>query len=127
MCETLALPIGSGDAPRLLEAKLECAGSGINAMLTVDDPQGSRDLNNVPQEYVLFQRRDCSVSDLPMTDDIAVAGKSESFGEAVNRRDQQQLYLEICGYDQWPVKVLLRDMSGHETGGVVAARITFTL
>jgi hypothetical protein len=94
---------------------------GVIVLATVTDPQGSDNLEDVPQIIKVFQDAGCQESPIVLQDDIAGSGMEESFGMAAPR--SSPLYANISGAESWPVELDFRDLDGNTTSGRVLARV----
>jgi hypothetical protein len=122
-CQLLELPIsGDADGPLVTDVAIELQeGDGVIVLATATDPQGSRDLRDVPQIIRVFQDPGCEQSPIVMQDDLAGSGQEESFGSAAPWGSE--LYNAIAATEGWPVEVDFRDTEGNATSGRVLARV----
>lgn len=119
-CTITALPFsGAAAAPTIVALSLEVQSSGIVALVTATDPQGSENLQNVTQRIGVFQDRLCRTTSIVLQDDLAGSGLEESFGTVVPQTSP--LYSLIAAADSWPVEVDFRDSDGNRTTGRVMA------
>jgi hypothetical protein len=123
-CQLVDLPL-SGDAngPLVTDVAIELQENddGVVVLATATDPQGSRDLRDVPQIIRVFQDARCEQSPIVMQDDLAGSGQEESFGSAAPWGSE--LYAAIAASEGWPVEVDFRDTDGNATSGRVLARV----
>jgi len=119
------LPLGAGgDAPTVVDVRLDCDSSDLVLNLTVEDPQGIADIYPVDQIARVYTSSDCSGSPIELIEDIAVLGDEESFDVAISQVDDPALYATVSASPTWPVYVDIRDTTGNRSTGVVAARVT---
>ena len=122
-CQLVDLPL-SGDAngPLVTDVAIELQeDDGVVVLATATDPQGSRDLRDVPQIIRLFQDAGCERSPIVMQDELAGSGQEESFGSAAPWGSE--LYGAIAATVGWPVELDFRDTDGNATSGRVLARV----
>jgi hypothetical protein len=123
-CRVVDLPLsGDADGPLVTDVAIELQeeGDGVVVLATATDPQGSRDLRDVPQIIRVFQDPRCERSPIVMQDDLAGSGMEESFGSAAPWGSE--LYNAIAAMESWPVEVDFRDNDGNATQGRVLARV----
>ena len=122
-CQLVDLPVSGGaDGPLVTDVAIELQeGAGVVVLATATDPQGSRDLRDVPQIIRVFQDARCEQSPIVMQDDLPGSGQEESFGSAAPWGSE--LYNTIAPTEGWPVEVDFRDTDGNETVGRVLARV----
>jgi hypothetical protein len=122
-CQLVDLPVSGGaNGPLVTDVAIELQeGDGVVVLATATDPQGSRDLRDVPQIIRVFQDARCERSPIVMQDDLAGSGQEESFGSAAPWGSE--LYNTIAPTEGWPVEVDFRDTDGNETVGRVLARV----
>ncbi len=122
-CQIEDLPLtGEANAPVVTDVALEAqTGDGIVVLATATDPQGSGDLENVPQTIRVFQDALCEESPIVLQDDLAGSGVEESFGIAVPTSDP--LFAAISEAESWPVEIEFRDGDDNSTSGRVLARV----
>jgi hypothetical protein len=123
-CQTVDLPVrGDRNAPLITEVALEVqTGEGIIVLVTASDPQGSENLQDVPQIVRVFQDARCVGSPIVLQDDLAYSGVEESFGTAVPRSNGT-LFAAIAASERWPVELDFRDNDGNSTSAQVLARV----
>jgi hypothetical protein len=122
-CDAVDFPLtGEANAPVVTDVALEVqAGEGIIALATASDPQGSENIQQVPQILRVFQDTRCDASPIVVQDDLAYSGVEESFGTVVQAN--QALFTTISQADSWPVAVEFRDIDENITSGRVLARV----
>jgi hypothetical protein len=123
-CETVDLPVrGDRDAPLITDVALEVQmDEGIVVLVTASDPQGSENLQDVPQIVRVFQDAGCVGSPIVLQDDLAYSGVEESFGVAVPASDGA-LFSAISAAESWPVELDFRDSDDNSTSAQVLARV----
>jgi hypothetical protein len=124
VCQPIDLPIrGERNAPLITDVALDVQmGAGIVVLVTATDPQGSENLQDVPQIVRVFQDAGCTGSPIVLQDDVANSGVEESFGVAVPTSDGA-LFSAISAAETWPVELDFRDTDGNSTAAQVLARV----
>lgn len=124
VCQPLDLPVrGERNAPLITDVALEVQmGEGIVVLVTATDPQGSENLEDVPQIVRVYQDAGCASSPIVVQDDVAYSGVEESFGVAVPASDGA-LFSAISASQTWPVELDFRDADGNSTSAQVLARV----
>ena len=125
LCGTVALPLAGVPAgPVVVEVGLEVQSTGIVAVATATDPQGSANLDNVLQVIGVFPDANCAGAPLTIEDDLVGSGVEETFGTVVDATTRRALYDAIAAATQWPVTVDFQDADGNHTVGRVLAAVT---
>lgn len=122
-CGAVDFPLtGEAEAPVVTDVALEVQpGEGIIVLATASDPQGSENIQQVPQIIRVFQDAQCDASPIVLQDDLAYSGVQESFGTAVP--SDMPLFTTISQADSWPVAVDFRDIDENTTSGRLLARV----
>jgi hypothetical protein len=124
LCDTVTLPLSAtADGPVIVDVGLEVQTTGIVALATATDPQGSENLNSVLQIIGVFPSADCAGTPITIQDDLVGSGIEETFGTVVDASGSPALYDAIAAASRWPVSVDFQDRDGNHTTGRVLAEI----
>ena len=124
VCGVLPLPLtGAAAGPVLVDIGLEVQSTGIVAVATATDPQGSDNIDGVLQTIGVFPDANCAGAAIPIQDDLAGSGVEETFGTVVDAVANPSLYNAIAGATHWPVTVDFQDRDGNHTTGRVLAEV----
>jgi hypothetical protein len=124
LCGTVALPLSAAAAgPVVVDLGLEVQSTGIVAVATATDPQGSANLANVLQTIGVFPDASCAGAAITIQDDLVGSGIEETFGTLVDESVSRPLYNAIAAAVQWPVSVDFQDLDGNHTSGRVLAKV----
>lgn len=123
-CDTVPLPVsGSAAAPEVVAVGLEVQPSGIVAVATATDPQGTANLLDVIQSVGVFPDPACLGMPIVIQDDLAGSGVEETFGTVVDAVISPTLYNAIAASSAWPVAVDFRDRDDNRTTARVMAAV----
>jgi len=124
LCGTVALPLsGAVAGPVVVDVGLEVQSTGIVAVATATDPQGSANLASVSQIIGVFPDASCAGTPITIQDDLVGSGVEETFGTVVDASANPALYNAIAAASQWPVTVDFQDRDGNHTVGRVLAEV----
>jgi hypothetical protein len=124
LCDTVPLPLAATAAgPVIVDAGLEVQSSGIVAVATATDPQGSANLTDVLQTIEVFPDEHCAGTPIPVQDDLVGSGIEETFGTVVDISVNPPLYNAIAAATSWPVRLDFQDLDGNHTTGRVLAQV----
>jgi len=123
-CPANALPLGTGfDGPVLVDGTLLCQPDAVFLLATATDPQGSANLQGIPQSLSVYPNDSCQGTPITLQSTFSDSGVETVFGTVVLAGTTPGLYEAICGCDEWAVDADLSDADGHATRGLVAARV----
>ena len=121
LCGTVPLPLSAAAAgPVVIDVGLEVQSTGIVAVATATDPQGSA---NLADAFGVFPDANCAGTAITIQDDLVGSGIEETFGTVVDESVSRPLYNAIAAADQWPVSVDFQDLDGNHTTGRVLAQV----
>ena len=124
LCGSVPLPLSAAAAgPVVVDVGLEVQSTGIVAVATATDPQGSANFGNVLQTIQVFPDQNCAGAPITIQDDLVGSGIEETFGTVVDASVNLALYSTIAAASAWPVRVDFQDLDGNHTTGRVLAKI----